>query len=179
MEPCLAAGVPETMMQKLSQKEEEAIIRRRSWTQETELHQEQTHRSEYRINFLFKHHRWGSVYLPPANPLTVSAQWIFFKLFNAHKWWDHYHFVDSRCNRGALFPSPVKSFFLSLLRAYEALAGVTDPAPSNADHSSDPKLCLLFSCSVVSDSSQPRGLQPARLVCPPLPPRVCSKLISD
>lgn len=55
---------------KAEPEEEEAVIRRRSWTQETELHQEQTHRSEYRINFLFKHHRWGSVYLPPANPFN-------------------------------------------------------------------------------------------------------------
>ena len=67
METCSAAGVPETMMQKLSQKEEEAVIQRRSWAQETELHQEQTHESECERNLLFKHHWWGSVYLLPAN----------------------------------------------------------------------------------------------------------------
>ena len=33
---------------------------------------------------------------------------------------------------------------------------------------------LLFSCSVMSDSSQPHGLQHARPPCPSLPPRVCS-----
>ena len=33
---------------------------------------------------------------------------------------------------------------------------------------------LLFSCSVVSDSLWPHGLQHARLPCPSLPPRVCS-----
>ena len=33
---------------------------------------------------------------------------------------------------------------------------------------------LLFSCSVVSDSSQLRGLQHTRLPCPSLSPRVCS-----
>ena len=37
---------------------------------------------------------------------------------------------------------------------------------------------LLFSCSVVSDSLQPRGLQHARLPCPSLSPGVCSKLMS-
>ena len=31
-----------------------------------------------------------------------------------------------------------------------------------------------FSCSVMSDSLQPRGLQHARLLCPPLSSRVCS-----
>ena len=34
---------------------------------------------------------------------------------------------------------------------------------------------LLFSCSVVSDSSQPHGLQHARPPCPPLSPRVHSR----
>ena len=33
---------------------------------------------------------------------------------------------------------------------------------------------LLFSCSVVSDSLQPHGLQHARLPCPSPSPRVCS-----
>ena len=33
---------------------------------------------------------------------------------------------------------------------------------------------LFFSCSAVSDSSPPRGLQPARLPCPSPSPRVCS-----
>ena len=33
---------------------------------------------------------------------------------------------------------------------------------------------LLFSCSVLSDSSWPHGLQPARLPCPSLSPEVCS-----
>ena len=33
---------------------------------------------------------------------------------------------------------------------------------------------LFFSCSVVSDSLWPRGLQHARLPCPPLSTRVCS-----
>ena len=33
---------------------------------------------------------------------------------------------------------------------------------------------MLFSCSVVSDSLQPQGLQNARLPCPSLSPRVCS-----
>ena len=33
---------------------------------------------------------------------------------------------------------------------------------------------LVFSCSVVSDSLRPHGLQHARLPCPSLPPRVCS-----
>ena len=33
---------------------------------------------------------------------------------------------------------------------------------------------LLFSCQVVSDSSQPDGMQQARFLCPPLSPRVCS-----
>ena len=33
---------------------------------------------------------------------------------------------------------------------------------------------LLFSCQVVSDSLQPRGLWHARLLCPPLSPRVSS-----
>ena len=35
---------------------------------------------------------------------------------------------------------------------------------------------LLFSCSVVSDSLQPHGLQHARLPCPSLYPGVCSNL---
>jgi len=35
-------------------------------------------------------------------------------------------------------------------------------------------LLLLFSCSVVSDSLRPHGLQHPRLPCPSLPPRVCS-----
>ena len=35
-------------------------------------------------------------------------------------------------------------------------------------------LLLLFSCSVMSDSLRPHGLQQARLPCPPLSPRVCS-----
>ena len=33
---------------------------------------------------------------------------------------------------------------------------------------------LLFSCSIVSDSFQPHGLQHARLLCPSLSPGVCS-----
>ena len=33
---------------------------------------------------------------------------------------------------------------------------------------------LLFSCSVMSDSLWPHGLQHIRLPCPSLPPRVCS-----
>ena len=33
---------------------------------------------------------------------------------------------------------------------------------------------LLFSCSIMSDSLQPHGLQNARLLCPSLSPRVCS-----
>ena len=37
-------------------------------------------------------------------------------------------------------------------------------------------LLLLFSCSVVSDSWQPQGLQHSRLSCPSLSPRVCSNL---
>ena len=36
------------------------------------------------------------------------------------------------------------------------------------------KRLLLFSPSVVSDSLQPHGLQPLRLLCLPLSPRVCS-----
>ena len=35
-------------------------------------------------------------------------------------------------------------------------------------------LLLIFSCSVVSDSSQPHGLQHTRLPCPSPSPRVCS-----
>jgi len=35
-------------------------------------------------------------------------------------------------------------------------------------------LLLSFSCSVMSDSLRPHGLQNARLPCPPLPSRVCS-----
>ena len=35
-------------------------------------------------------------------------------------------------------------------------------------------LPLLFSCSVVSDSLRPHGLQHARIPCPPPSPRVCS-----
>ena len=35
-------------------------------------------------------------------------------------------------------------------------------------------LDLLFSCSVVSDSLWPQGLERVRLLCPPLPSRVCS-----
>ena len=38
----------------------------------------------------------------------------------------------------------------------------------------NPKSFLQFSCSVVSNSLRPHGLQHARLVCPSLPPRVCS-----
>ena len=34
-------------------------------------------------------------------------------------------------------------------------------------------LLFLFSCSVVSNSLQPHGLQDARLPCPPLSPGVC------
>ena len=34
---------------------------------------------------------------------------------------------------------------------------------------------LLFSCQVISDSLWPQGLWSARLLCPPLSPRVCSK----
>ena len=34
--------------------------------------------------------------------------------------------------------------------------------------------CCLFSCSVMSDSLQPHGLQHTRLSCPSLSPRVCS-----
>ena len=33
---------------------------------------------------------------------------------------------------------------------------------------------LLYSCSVMSDSSQPHGLQHTRLLCPSLSPRACS-----
>ena len=33
---------------------------------------------------------------------------------------------------------------------------------------------LLYSCSVMSDSSQPHGLQHTRLLCPSLSPRTCS-----
>ena len=36
-------------------------------------------------------------------------------------------------------------------------------------------LLLLFSCSVLWDSLQPHGLQHARLLCPSLPPVLCSK----
>ena len=36
------------------------------------------------------------------------------------------------------------------------------------------RLLLLFSCSVMSDSLQPNGLQHTRLPCPSLSPRVCS-----
>ena len=35
-------------------------------------------------------------------------------------------------------------------------------------------LLLLFSCSVVSDSLQPHGLQLAKLPCPSVSPRACS-----
>ena len=37
---------------------------------------------------------------------------------------------------------------------------------------------LLFSCSAMSDSLQPHGLQHTRLPCPSLSPRVCSNLCS-
>ena len=36
------------------------------------------------------------------------------------------------------------------------------------------EIYLLFSCSVMSDSLRPRGLQHARLPCPSPSPRVCS-----
>ena len=35
-------------------------------------------------------------------------------------------------------------------------------------------LLLLFSCYIMSDSLQPRGLQHTRLLCPSLSPKVCS-----
>ena len=38
-----------------------------------------------------------------------------------------------------------------------------------------PSTMVLFSRSAVSSSLGPHGLQPARLLCPPLSPRVCSK----
>ena len=38
--------------------------------------------------------------------------------------------------------------------------------------------CLLFSRSLVSDSLQPPGLQHTRLLCPSLPPRICSNSCS-
>ena len=41
-----------------------------------------------------------------------------------------------------------------------------------------PLLCLYKSCSVVSDSLQPHGLQHARLPCPSPYPRVCSNSCS-
>ena len=44
-------------------------------------------------------------------------------------------------------------------------------------------ICLcdlfLFSRSVVSDSLQPRGVQHARVLCPPLSPRVCSNSVIE
>ena len=40
-----------------------------------------------------------------------------------------------------------------------------------------PGLLLLFRRSVVSDFLRPRGLQHARLPCPSLSPRACSKLV--
>ena len=151
------AGVPETMMQKLSQKEEEAVIQRRSWAQETELHQEQTHKSECERNFLFKHHWWGSVYLLPANLFNRFCPVDFF--FNCSMLISDEIIISlwiPGVIRRALFPSLVKSLFLFLPREYEALAHVTEPAPSNADHASDPQLWLSFSRSVMSDSLQPQ-----------------------
>ena len=109
------AGVPETMMQKLSQKEEEAVIQRRSWAQETELHQEQTHKSECERNFLFKHHWWGSVYLLPANLFNRFCPVDFF--FNCSMLISDEIIISlwiPGVIRRALFPSLVKSFFLLL-----------------------------------------------------------------
>ena len=39
-------------------------------------------------------------------------------------------------------------------------------------------LLFFFSCSVVSDSLQPRGLQPTRVPCPSLSPGTCSNSCS-
>ena len=51
---------------------------------------------------------------------------------------------------------------------------VLSPRPTEVDLLCCVLALLLFSCSVLSDSLRPHGLQHARLPCPPLSSRVCS-----
>ena len=69
-----------------------------------------------------------------------------------------------------IFPTQELSLYLQGLPRLQAGSLPTEP-PGKPPF---PLLLLLFSCSVVSDSLQPHGLQHARLPCPSPSPGACS-----
>ena len=90
------------------------------------------------------------------------------------------HLVDSRDGKVPSSGAPGGTRTYQVLKEREKLDEKNMPGAKNTNlpprcHPACLRCLLLFSCSVVSDSLWPHGLQRSRLPCPSLSPGVCSK----